>query len=235
MRAYRAGRAARIGGASSIASMLTIRLTRRTPTVPHWMATGFLCATPPETPIRSGGVEGIPSAGSYYIAARTPGHALLLRRNPHYGGNRRSHFDAIDYRFGVSPERAVELVEAGRADHADDVPGQVQTAGAASPAVDARLERRYGGQRYLPPTMPGFRQAAIYPLDEPDPARAPSPPVAGRPRRCSSATPARARPLLGHRRLPGLPPAQRHRPHRLLPEVNAQRAGGTVMQRFAAA
>ena len=226
VRAYRAGRAAQIAGVTSTASTLTIRLTRPTPTLPHWMAMGFLCATPPETPIRSGGFEGIPSAGPYYIAARTPDHALLLRRNPHYSGTRRVHFDAIEYRFGMTPTRAVELVEAGRADYANDVLGQLQTATAASPAVDARLERRYSGKRYfvnrkmtseylllnprrplfasarmrraanlavdrvalarnalagfasvpadqyLPPTMPGFREAAIYPLDGPDPVRA---------------------------------------------------------------
>ena len=144
-RAYRAGRTTRLAGISATASTLTIRLAHASRSLPARITMPYFCAVPPNTPIRSGGLEQvIPSAGPYYIVSHTPGSALVLRRNPNYHGQRPRRFDEIDYHFGATPAHDAALVEAGRADYADDELGQLVSAGAVSPTVDTRLERRYG-------------------------------------------------------------------------------------------
>jgi YVTN family beta-propeller protein len=232
--AYRAGRTKHIAGVTATASTLTIRLTHRAPDLPARLAMPQLCAVPPDTPIRTGGVENIPSAGPYYITSHTPNAELVLRRNPNYHGSRPRRFDEIVYQFGATPAQAAALVEADRADYANAAFGF----GYLNPvptANDARLERDYGTHslaaragrqryfvnrtpalqhlmlnarrplfasarmrqaanfavdraalarnagsgfsglptdQYLPNSMPGFRDADIYPLGGPDVARA---------------------------------------------------------------
>lgn len=46
------------------------------------------------------------------------GEYMLLKRNPNYRGPRRGTLDAIAFRQGISPERAVERVESGAWDGA---------------------------------------------------------------------------------------------------------------------
>ena len=143
--AYRAGRTTRLAGISGTASTLTIRLAHASRSLPARIAMPYFCAVPPNTPIRPGGLKQvIPSAGPYYIVSHTPGSALVLRRNPSYHGQRPRRFDEIDYHFGATPAHDAALVEAGRADYADDELGQLQSPGAVSPTVDTRLERGYG-------------------------------------------------------------------------------------------
>jgi YVTN family beta-propeller protein len=232
--AFRAGRTKHIAGVTATASTLTIRLVRPAPSLPARMAMPQLCAVPPDTPIRTGGVEPIPSAGPYYIQSHTPNAELVLRRNPNYHGSRPRRFDEIDYHFGATPAQAAALVEASRADYANAAFGF----GYLNPvptANDARIERDYGTHslaaragrqryfinrtpalqylllnarrplfasarmrqavnfgvdraslarnagsgfsglptdQYLPNSMPGFRDADIYPLGGPDVARA---------------------------------------------------------------
>ncbi len=232
--AFHAGRTRQLAGVAATATTLTIRLVRPAPSLPARMAMPQLCAVPPDTPARSGGVEDIPTAGPYYIASHTPGTELVLRRNPSYRGPRPRRFDKIDYHFGATRAQAAALVEAGGADYADAAFGF----GYLDPvptANDARLERDYGAHspaaragrqryfvdrtpalqylllnarrplfasarmrravnfavdratlarnagsglsglptdQYLTNTMPGFRDADIYPLGGPDVARA---------------------------------------------------------------
>jgi peptide/nickel transport system substrate-binding protein len=232
--AFRAGKTKHIAGVTATATTLTIRLVRPAPDLPARTAMPQLCAVPPDTPIRTGGVENIPSAGPYYIASHTPNAELVLRRNPNYHGSRPRRFDEIGYQFGATPAQAAALVEAGRADYANAAFGF----GYLNPvptANDARLERDYGTHslaaradrqryfvnrtpalqylllnarrplfasarmrravnfavdraalarnagsgfsglptdQYLPNSMPGFRDADIYPLGGPDVARA---------------------------------------------------------------
>ena len=76
------------------ATTLTIRLVHAGPRPsPPRMAMPSFCAVPPDTPIRPGGVEHIPSAGPYYIDSHTRDSELVLRRNPNYHGPRPRHFD----------------------------------------------------------------------------------------------------------------------------------------------
>jgi ABC-type oligopeptide transport system substrate-binding subunit len=123
---------------------LIIRLLRAVPSLPARLAMPFFCAVPPNTPIRAAGVEGIPSAGPYYIASHAPNRELVLRRNPNYHGPRPHRLDEIDYRFGVPPTRAVALVESGHAEYANATIGDQHFARAVPPALQAALDRRYG-------------------------------------------------------------------------------------------
>jgi YVTN family beta-propeller protein len=143
-RAYRTGRTRHVAGVSATDTTLTIRLVRPVARLPALLAMPLLCAVPPNTPIRAGGVEGIPSAGPYFIASHSPNRELVLRRNPNYRGPRPHRLDEIDYRFGVPPTRAVALVQSGHAEYANATIGDQHFARAVPPALQAELDRRYG-------------------------------------------------------------------------------------------
>ena len=102
--------------------------------LPATLATPWLCAVPPETPIEQKGVAVVPSAGPYYVDIYDPGKRVVLLRNPNYHGPRPSEFAEIDYEGGVSPHEAVSGVEAGTYDHTLEVPVEER----------ADLERLYG-------------------------------------------------------------------------------------------
>src|SRR5262249_27018273 len=105
--AYRAGKEPRITGIRVRGNALAITLTRPAPDLPARLALPYFCAVPVSTPVVVNGVPiPIPSAGPYYVAAYLPGQAAVLKRNPNYRGPRPHYFDAIVYRFGVSPSSA---------------------------------------------------------------------------------------------------------------------------------
>jgi YVTN family beta-propeller protein len=114
---------------------LTLKLKRPAPSIVSLLAAPYFCAVPPNTPITPKGVDTLPSAGPYYVAAHVPGRSLVLRRNPNYSGPRPNRLAEIRYEVGVSPKRAVTAVEAGRSDYMSLSP-------AASPGVDAATQRR---------------------------------------------------------------------------------------------
>jgi YVTN family beta-propeller protein len=121
----------------------TLRLTLRqpAPSIVSLIAAPYFCAVPRNTPIRPEGVDTLPAAGPYYVASHVPGRGLVLRRNPNYSGPRPSRLAEIRIRTGVSPERAVAAVEAGRADYAVlNPPGEP----AVSATTERRLLKRYG-------------------------------------------------------------------------------------------
>jgi len=86
-------------------------------------------------------VDDVPTAGPYYVASLVAGRSLVLRRNPNYRGPRQARLAEMRFIPEPSPKRAVDAVEAGRADY------MVLNA-PSDPAVPAatvkRLERRYG-------------------------------------------------------------------------------------------
>jgi YVTN family beta-propeller protein len=212
---------------------LVVRLERPAPDLPARLSANYFCAVPPGTPAPPEGVDGVPTAGPYYVAAHVPNRSLVLRRNPGYRGARRGALAEIRYRIGVPAERGVAAVEAGRADFvplaAPNIgPGadaalvrrlaarygphsQAARAGrqrlftgpapnvywfglntrrplfadirmrrAVNYAIDRRaLAQHTGGgeagrptDQIIPPGMPGFRDAAIFPLGGPDLATA---------------------------------------------------------------
>ena len=142
--AYTAGRAAGLAGVSAHGDTLTIELSRPAPDLPARLAAPWSCAIPPDTPISSKGVDGVPMAGPYYVASHDPGRSLIMRRNPNYAGPRPQGLEEIRFDIGVPPVQAVAEVEAGRADYAilDPI---VLSAAAAVPAAKVReLVEAYG-------------------------------------------------------------------------------------------
>jgi len=134
-RAYVTGSAREISGIVARGRTLTIRLSRPDGAFLANLATGSACAVPRDTPAYAGGINDIPAAGPYYIASYTPRQQLVLRRNPNYHGDRPHHLDQIVVAIGVDPSRALEEIEAGKADYALD--GLPRDAG-------PRLESEYG-------------------------------------------------------------------------------------------
>jgi YVTN family beta-propeller protein len=117
---------------------LVVELAQPAPSLPARVATPYFCAVPPGTPIDPEGVDAVPSAGPYYVASHEPNKSLVLRRNPGYAGYRPQRLREIRYTIGVSPERALRMVESGTVDY---VGGPLD---ATPPDSDARLERSYG-------------------------------------------------------------------------------------------
>jgi YVTN family beta-propeller protein len=114
--AYAAGKTDHISGVVANGDTLTIHLVKPEGDFPTRMATPAFCAVPHGTPIDRKGVRVLPSAGPYYLSSYTPGHRIVLIRNPNYHGSRPRHFARIEY--AVVPYRqAVADVQAGRADY----------------------------------------------------------------------------------------------------------------------
>jgi peptide/nickel transport system substrate-binding protein len=145
---------------------LTLRLSRPAPDLPARLAMGFFCVVPEGTPIVGHGLDTIPGAGPYYVAARTRGLSVTLKRNPHYSGPRPHHVDEIDFAVFQDGYRSVRQIETGEADYdVHGVPGELRR----------ELALRYGvnGTRFFAHPMvetdsivlntsrPLFRQASV--------------------------------------------------------------------------
>jgi peptide/nickel transport system substrate-binding protein len=188
---------------------LEIRLARPAGDFLARLATPFMCAVPPQTPVVPQ-LTPIPSAGPYYISGYTQGSRLVLSRNPNYDGPRPANLDQILYQLNVDPTTSLNQVESGTADYAaagvptdayaqvaQDFPTQffvnpigglryiamntsrpLFSTAAARQAVNLALDRAaliatsgaFSGNptdQYIPPTVPGFRDESIYPLNGP--------------------------------------------------------------------
>ena len=137
-----AGRSRSVAGVTARGDTLTVRLDAPAPDLPARLSANYFCPVPPSTPANPKGVDGVPTAGPYYVASHVPERSLVLRRNPGYRGPRRARLAEIRYRIGVKPERAVAAVEAGRADYVQ-LEAPIIAAGVHA-AVTERLARRYG-------------------------------------------------------------------------------------------
>jgi len=133
--AYATGKAHQLSGVVARGRTLTIRLSQPDGVFLANLAVGSACAVPRDTPADAGGINDLPSAGPYYIASYTPRQQLVLRRNPNYHGDRPRRLDQIVYMIGVDRSRALEEIEAGKADYA---------AGGLPREAGPRLESEYG-------------------------------------------------------------------------------------------
>lgn len=153
-------------GYSASGDTLTLKLRAPAPDLPSRLAMPFFCVVPAGTPIVRSGIDTIPSAGPYYVAARQRGVSLTLKRNPYYAGQRPHHLDEIDFSFFQDGYQSIRQIERGTADY--DQHGV--------PPYDRReLALRYGvnGARFLAHPMaetnsivlntsrPLFRSAAV--------------------------------------------------------------------------
>ncbi len=113
---YYAGQSSHISGISAEDREFVIRLRVPAPDLP-WLTAASSCAVPVDTPVVEGGLEKpVASAGPYYLATLTESLAVL-KRNPHYGGSRPQHLDAIVVEFNVAPSEAATRIENGTLDY----------------------------------------------------------------------------------------------------------------------
>jgi YVTN family beta-propeller protein len=138
--AYMLGKSPDIKGVVARGDTLTIRLRSPEPDFLARIAEPAMCAVPSNTPADPKGLQVIPSAGPYYVNSYTPGQAVVLLRNPNYRGNRPHRLGRIELAMGISNNRAVEDVKAGRADY---VPLGGPTAANIS-TIASQLAARYG-------------------------------------------------------------------------------------------
>jgi YVTN family beta-propeller protein len=137
-----AGRRTTVTGVTVRGNTLVVRLEQAAPDLPSRLSANYFCAVPPSTPMTPKGVDGVPTAGPYYVASHVPDRSLVLRRNPGYRGPRGVRLAEIRYQIGVKPDRAVAAVEAGRADFVQ-LEAPTISAGLDA-AMTERLTRRYG-------------------------------------------------------------------------------------------
>ncbi len=137
---YIAGKAPHISGIVVRGNQLTIHLVAPAPDFLARIAEPAMCAVPSDTPIDPKGVRTIPSAGPYFVSSFTPGHGLVLTRNPNYRGSRPHRLARIELAMGVSYQRALPNVETGTADYTTlGGPGAANVRSLAS-----ELAARYG-------------------------------------------------------------------------------------------
>jgi peptide/nickel transport system substrate-binding protein len=101
-----AGKASKLSGVTSSGNKLTIKLTQRDGGLLNKLAMPFFCAVEPsKTPINSKGVDTLPGAGPYYIAARTEGKQLVLKKNPNYKGSRPARSSTIVFTMNTNQQQ----------------------------------------------------------------------------------------------------------------------------------
>ena len=96
------GKAATASGVIAKGNTLTIKLLKPAPDLIARLSMAFFSAIPLNLPIDPNGVDVYASAGPYYIASRTPNRQIVIKRNPHYKGNRPHNFDQIVFSVGNS-------------------------------------------------------------------------------------------------------------------------------------
>ena len=101
------------------------------------LAMPLFCALPTELPQTE--VDAVPSAGPYYVASHVPNRTVLLRRNPHYGGQRRRAFDSILFTIGVDRETTLQRAEEGSVDVV--LPSEFPPGAAKRLAAEYRVNR----------------------------------------------------------------------------------------------
>lgn len=158
----------------AVGRTLTIQLSRPAPDFVQRLALPYFCAVPSTAPNEQR--DNLPSAGPFAIASYTPGRSLLLRRNPYYGGPRKTQVKSILYRFGAFPSQIRLQLERGEADY-----------GVVTPTSFAELAAKFKGdkthlfvvqqpivaflalntQRPLFKDNPQLRRAVNYALDRP--------------------------------------------------------------------
>jgi peptide/nickel transport system substrate-binding protein len=126
-----------VSGVTAKGNKLTIHLTERDGGMLDKLAMPFFCAIDPaKTPVDPQGVTSLPGAGPYYIASRTVGKQLVLKRNPYYKGNRPHRADTIVITMNTNPQQT--FLEVSNGTYATD------PTGLSNPSAAAQLAKQYG-------------------------------------------------------------------------------------------
>ena len=130
-------KASKVSGVTASGNKLTIKLTEADGGLLDKLAMPFFCAiVPSATPVNPQGVNTLPGAGPYYIASRTVGKQIVLKRNPNYKGNRPHRSDTIVMTMNTDSQQTYLQVSNGT--YAADATGLT------NPAAAADLQKQYG-------------------------------------------------------------------------------------------
>ncbi len=124
-----------VSGVKVSGSHLIVNLTKAAPDFLARMAMPFFCAIPSNLQRDPNGVLTPPSAGPYYIAARTPNKSITIKKNPYYRGQRPHNVTQINYVVGNSLAATYLRTQQGATDYA---------AGGIPPASYAEAAQKYG-------------------------------------------------------------------------------------------
>jgi peptide/nickel transport system substrate-binding protein len=137
--AFLRGKAKHIAGITDSGNVLRISLVRPLADVLARVAIPFFCAVPLDYPIDPQLTKAPASAGPYYIAERTRGRTLTLKRNPYYRGPRPHHLDEIDFTANTDLHASYLQIRAGQVDY--------DLAPLIPPQQAAALAKQYGVNR----------------------------------------------------------------------------------------
>jgi class 3 adenylate cyclase/ABC-type transport system substrate-binding protein len=96
--AFESGKSAHPRGIRVRGQTISITVGAAPGTLLPALALPMFAAVPPDTPVSSGPLSTVPSAGPYYVRFDDPGHELILAKNPNYRGPRDATLSAITYR-----------------------------------------------------------------------------------------------------------------------------------------
>ena len=130
-------KASKVSGVTASGNKLTIKLTQADGGLLDKLAMPFFCAIEPsKTPVNPQGVNTLPGSGPYYIADRTVGKQIVLKRNPNYKGPRLHRSDTIVFTMNTDSQQTYLQVSNGT--YAADATGLT------NPAAAADLQKQYG-------------------------------------------------------------------------------------------
>jgi len=130
-------KASSISGVQAKGNKLIIKLSEKDGGLLDKLAMPFFCAIEPsKTPVNPQGVNTLPGAGPYYIADRTVGKQIVLKRNPNYRGTRPHRSDTIVLTMNTNAQQTFLQVSNGT--YAAD------PSGLDNPSAAADLAKQYG-------------------------------------------------------------------------------------------
>jgi peptide/nickel transport system substrate-binding protein len=130
-------KASKVSGVTASGNKLTIKLTAADGGLLDKLAMPFFCAIEPsKTPVNPQGVNSLPGSGPYYIASRTVGKQIVLKRNPYYKGNRPHRSDTIVMTMNTDPQQTYLQVSNGTF--------AADATGLTNPSAAGDLQKKYG-------------------------------------------------------------------------------------------
>jgi ABC-type oligopeptide transport system substrate-binding subunit len=130
-------KASKVSGVTASGNKLTIKLTQADGGLLDKLAMPFFCGIEPsKTPVNPQGVNTLPGSGPYYIADRTVGKQIVLKRNPNYKGSRMHRSDTIVFTMNTDSQQTYLQVSNGTF--------AADATGLTNPAAAADLQSKYG-------------------------------------------------------------------------------------------
>src|SRR3954451_11473693 len=143
-------KATKATGVTVAGNKLTIKLTEADGGLLAKLGMPFFQAIPTTVPINSKGVNAYPSAGPYYFASRQVGRSILIKKNPHYTGDRPQNVDQFQIDVNTNVNQSLLQVKAGEVDY---------DMGGLPPTAHSQLASQYGINK---------EQYQVHPLVETD-------------------------------------------------------------------